>query len=110
MVAKATDTFERKQRKSLEQLEEANLFTLAPRLTCALLASPVGDHVFQVGEKYRLLAQDGLIVVVSGVVVIGRVPEPPRSVVDLFAGPVPSACGRIAAVSGLSGDAEIVLE
>lgn len=110
MIARAADSFERKQRKSLEQLEEPNLFTLAPRMLNALLAVPEDGHIFTVGDKYRLTLQDAKLTVVRGVCPVGVVRDPPQSVLDMMRGPVPSAQGRVTSISSLSGQAELVLE
>lgn len=109
MIIRATDSFERKQRRSLEQLEEPNLFTMAPRLVNALLATPQDGHVFAVGEEYRLTLVDSDLLVVRGVCPVGIVKNPPESVLDMMRGPVPSAQGRVTSVSSMSGDAELTL-
>lgn len=110
MIAKATDSFQRKQRKSLEQLEEPSLFTCAPHLTYALVATPDVGYPFTVGDEYRLVLTDQGLLVVDGVSPVGRVEAPPNSVLDMMRGPSPSARGCIKSVSSLTGQAELLLE
>lgn len=40
MIAKATDSFERKQRRCLDLLDEPTLFTGTPQLSIAVVATP----------------------------------------------------------------------
>lgn len=54
-IARATDSFERKQRRCLDLLDEPSLFTEAPRLSLALVATPREGHTFKVGDEYRNL-------------------------------------------------------
>lgn len=110
MIAKATDTFERQQRKSLALLEEPNLFTLAHHLTLALLAAPLGGHHFLVDDEYRLAIIEQRLLVVRGVLRVGVVVEPPPSILDRIRNVNASAHVRVTAVSGLSGCAELLLE
>lgn len=106
-IAKAADSFERKQRRSLEQLEQPNLFTHSPRVTCRVIATPVAGHVPILENVYRLVMEDEAVIVVDGITRVGRIDEPPASLVHSMRGPTPAACGRVIGVSTLSGKLEL---
>jgi len=111
MIAKATDQFERKQRRCLELLDEQTLFTGALQLSIAVVATPTNSHVFAAGEECRLtLDHDSRLLVVQGVSVVGHVENPPSSVIDVMRGPCPSAFGQVNKLFTLTGKAEIQLE
>jgi hypothetical protein len=110
LVAKVADGFERRQRRSLEQLEEPNLFTRPPRMSHALTVTPVAGHTFSVGEHYRLTLVDDRIVIVDGVSRAGYVENPPPSLLDTMRTMSPSSRGCIRNVSEITQQAEIVLE
>lgn len=110
MIAKATDTFERKQRRCLDLLDEPNLFTGAPQLSIAVIATPGNGQVFAVEDEVRLTLLDDRLLVIRGVTVVGYVENPPSSVVDLMRGPCPSVNGRIVSVFSMTNKAEILLE
>lgn len=111
MIAKATDQFERKQRRCLDLLDEPTLFSGAPRLSVAVVATPTNSHTFAAGEECRLtLGKDARLLVVQGVSVVGHVEDPPSSVIDVMRGPCPSAFGQVNKLFTLTGKAEIQLE
>lgn len=111
MIAKATDSFERKQRRCLDLLDEPTLFTGTPQLSIAVVATPDNGHKFTVGEECRLtLDDDSRLLVVEGVSVVGHVDNPPSSVIDMMRGPCPSAFGQVNKIFTLTGKAEIQLE
>lgn len=110
MIAKATDSFERKQRRCLDQLEEPNLFTGAPQLSIAVIATLKSGHTFILDEELRLTMADARLVVVRGVTIVGFVENPPSSVLDTIRGHCPSAFGRVAKIYSLTKKAEILLE
>jgi len=111
MIAKATDSFERKQRRCLDLLDEHTLFTGTPQLSIAVVATPDNGHTFTFDDECRLTLDDKLrLLVVKGVSVVGRVDNPPSSVIDMMRGPCPSAFGRVNRVFTLTGKAEIQLE
>jgi len=109
-IEKATDSFTRKQRRCLDQLEEATLFTGIPRLEIAVMAAPVPGQEFLLNEFCRLSLLDEKIVVIRDITIIGVVINAPKSVIDMMLGPCPSVSGRIAGVSVLTGKAEVLLE
>lgn len=110
MISKATDGFQRKQRKCLDALEAPNLFSTPPKLCIAIVAKPEGGHGFTEGEHCRLSLVDGELLVIRGVTVVGRVESPPQSVVDAMSGFYPSLCGQVLSIYALTGKAEIHLE
>ena len=110
LIEKATDSFQRKQRKCLDALEETDLFAAAPRLSIALTATPVLDHRFDIDGEYRLCLCENRLVVIRGVEVFGEVVSPPASVVDRMRVMCPSLLGRVLKVFALTGKAEILLE
>lgn len=111
MIAKATDSFERKQRRCLELLDEPTLFTGVPKLSLALVATPREGHAFTVGDECRLaLDANRRLVVVQGVSVVGHIEDPPSSVIDMMLGPCPSAFGLVSRMFTLTGKAEVQLE
>lgn len=111
MIAKATDSFERKQRRCLDLLDEPTLFTGTPRLSIAVVATPDNGHEFAIGEECRLtLDDDSRLLVVQGVSVVGHVESAPSSVIDMMGGPCPSAFGQVDKLFTLTGKAEIQLE
>lgn len=110
MIEKATDSFERKQRRCLDLLEEPTLFTGMPQLSIAVVATPANGHKFDVGEECRLtLSNNERLLVVRGVSVVGHVENPPPSVIDMMRGPCPSAFGQVVKLFTLTGKAEIQL-
>lgn len=111
MIAKATDSFERKQRRCLDLLDEPSLFTGAPQLSIAVIATPDDGHTFTLGGEYRLALDDeSRLAVVRDVSVVGHVENPPSSVIDMMRGPCPSAFGQVNKLFTLTGKAEIQLE
>ncbi|MBX3356294.1 MAG: hypothetical protein KF724_11430 [Phycisphaeraceae bacterium] len=111
MIAKATDSFERKQRRCLDLLDEPTLFTGVPKLSLALVATPREGHAFSVGDECRLaLDANRRLLVVQGVTVVGHVENPPSSVIDMMQGPCPSAFGQVSRMFTLTGKAEVQLE
>ena len=109
-IMKATDAFERKQRRCLDLFDEPNLFSGAPKLSIAVVAVPSDGHVFDVGDEYRLDARDDSVLVIRGITVVGRLENPPRSVIEIMHGLVPSAFGHVVKVFSLTGKAELQLE
>ena len=110
MITKATDSFERKQRKCLDLLEEPNLFTGAPLLSIAVVATPEGGHAFALDEECRLSLLGDRLLVICGVTVVGQIENPPSSVLDMMRGPCPSAFGRVVKLFSLTNKAEVQLE
>jgi hypothetical protein len=111
MIAKATDSFERKQRRCLDLLDMETLFTGAAQLSIAVVATADNGHKFAVGEDCRLTLDDeSNLLVVVGVSVVGHVENPPASVVAMMRGPCPSAYGKVTNVFMLTGKAEIQVE
>lgn len=110
MIAKATDSFERKQRRCLDLLEEPNLFTGAPQVSVAVVATPKNRHAFAMDEEYRLTLIGDRLLVVRGVTVVGEIENPPSSVLDMMHGPCPSAFGRVVKLFSLTDKAEVLLE
>ena len=110
LIQKATDCFQRKQRKCLDALEEPDLFMSIPRLSIALIATPVPDHHFNVDDDYRLALFKDHLVVIRGVGIVGEVNSPPASVVDRMKVMCPSLAARVLKVFALTGKAEILLE
>lgn len=110
MIAKATDSFERQQRRCLDLLDEATLFSGLPKLSLALIATPRDGHTFSIGEECRLTLDANLrLLVVKGVTVVGDVKDPPSSVIDMMRGPCPSAFGQVSRTFTLTGKAEVQL-
>jgi hypothetical protein len=109
-ITKATDAFERKQRRCLDLFGEPNLFSGVPRLSIAVVAVPDEGHVFHTGEEYRLAVADDSILVIRDITVVGRLDNPPLSVIELMRGPLPSVFGRVVRVFSLTGKAELQLE
>lgn len=110
MIARVTDSFERKQRRCLDLLEESNLFSGAPQLSVAVVAAPKNDHAFILDEECRLTLIDDHLLVVRGVTVVGEIENPPSSVLDTMHGPCPSAFGQVVKLFTLTNKAEIMLE
>jgi hypothetical protein len=110
MIEKATDSFERKQRRCLEEFEEPNLFTGVPQLSIALVATPEPGRTFALDEECRLSLVDDRLVVIRGITIVGHIENPPSSVLDTMRGPSPSAFGRVLNVFRLTSKAEILLE
>lgn len=110
MIAKATDSFERKHRKCLDAIEEPDLFYTAPQLSIAVVAIPEAGHSFSTDEDCRFALVDDQLLVIRGVTVVGEVQSPPRSVVDMLGGSRPSLSGRVQKVFQLTGKADILLE
>lgn len=111
MITNATDSFERKQRRCLDLLDEPTLFTGAPQLSIAVVATPDNGHTFVLDEECRLtLDEESHLLVVRGVSVVGHVESPPSSVIDMMRGPCPSAFGQVNKLFTLTGKAEIQLE
>ncbi len=109
MITKATDNFQRKQRRSLERLEEPTLFSCAPQLSIVVLATPEPWHAFALGEEYRLAFLNNRLLVILGVTIVGAVENPPPSVIDMMRGPSPSAHGHIINVFSLTNKADLLL-
>jgi hypothetical protein len=110
MIAKATDSFERKQRRCLDLLDEPNLFTGAPQLSIAVVATPQNGHAFALGEECRLTLIGNRLLVVRGVTVVGEVENPPLSVLDMMRWLCPSTFGRVVRLFALTSKAEIIVE
>ncbi len=110
MIRKATDGFERKQRRCLDRFEEPNLFSGAPKLSIALVATPAPGHSFRVGDEYRLSRSDREIRVVRGVTAVGHIENPPTSILDTMRAAGAVAVGRVVANFSLTGKAELLLE
>ncbi|HEY4329738.1 MAG TPA: hypothetical protein VGN88_08375 [Phycisphaerae bacterium] len=111
LIAKMADSFERKQRRCLDMLEQVNLFTGIPQLSISLVATPENGHAFETGEECRLtLDDDSRLLVVQGVSVVGHIENPPSSIIDMMRGPCPSAFGQVNKLFALTGKAEIQLE
>lgn len=110
MIAKAADGFERKQRESLEQLEKPNLFTCAPHVSGGVVVTPEAGHVFRVDARYRFVRRESDVIVVQGISPVGKVTMPPPSLLHAMNGAESVVCGRVSAVSALTGQADVVLE
>jgi hypothetical protein len=113
LIAKATDSFERKHRKCLDELEDPSLFSMVPRISIVVVANPEPGHSFstdQDSQSYRLALVDDRVQVLSGVTVVGEITNPPKSVVDALLGPCPSLRGRVLKVFKYTGNADILLE
>jgi hypothetical protein len=110
MIAKATHSFERRQRKCLDALEEPSLFSVPPKLSFAILAKPEEGHSFSEGERCRLSVVDDQLLVIRGVSVVGKVESPPQSILDAMRGAFPSLSGQVLSIFALTGKAEIHLE
>lgn len=110
MIRKATDAFERKQRRCLDRFEEPNLFSGAPKLAVAVVATPVDGHSFCVGEEYRLSRSDRDIRVIRGVTAVGHIENPPPSILDSMQAAGAAAVGRVVVNFSLTGKAELLLE
>lgn len=109
-ITKATDSFTRKQRRCLDEIEAPNLFTGAPRVKVAVVASPREGHRFGTGEAYRLQRDGNAILVVRGVTPVGDIENPPTSVLDTMRGACANGLGRVAALFSMTGKAELLLE
>lgn len=109
-ITKATDSFTRKQRRCLDDIEAPNLFSGAPRVKFALVATPREGHAFGAGEAYRLQRDGSAILVVRGVTAVGDIDNPPPSVLDTMRGACASGLGRVAAIFSMTGKAELFLE
>lgn len=110
LIQRATDSFERKQRRCLDQFEEPNLFSGSSRRSVALLASPLKNHTFRSGETYRLCRKGDSIIVVSGITQIGEIENPPSSVLYTMQDACQVAVGRVGEIFSMSGKAELSLE
>lgn len=110
LITKAANAFVRKQRRCLDLMDEPNLFSGAPQLGVAVVATPINGHTFAEGGEYRLSFLDGHLVVIRGISTVGFIEDPPGSVVDMMRGICPSAFGRVVSVFSLTDKAEILLE
>lgn len=110
LIDKATDSFERKQRKCLDALEESDLFSAVPRLSVGVLANPFDGHRFEDEQLYRLALVDGRLMVIRGITVVGEVQSPPPSIIDQMRVRCPSVSGRVIKRFALTGKAELLLE
>lgn len=110
VIAKATDSFERKQRRCLDSFDEPNLFSGALQLSVDVTVTPDNGHEFVLDEECRLTLLGDRLLVVRGVSVVGHVENPPPSVLDMLRGPCPSLLGHVASLFELTNKAEIVLE
>lgn len=110
MIQKATDSFERKQRRCLDLFDEPNLFSGAPKLSVGVVAVPDKDHQFSINDEYRLSLVGDDLLVIDGVRVVARVEDPPPSVLEIMRHISPSACGRVVTVFALTGKAEVLVE
>lgn len=109
-IQRATDSFARKQRRCLDLFDEPNLFSGAPEFSVGVVALPNEGHEFSVGDECRLtMVEDGLLLI-RDVTPIGRVENPPPSVMDVMRTISPSASGRIVKVFPLTGKAEVLVE
>jgi len=95
---------------SLEKLDEPSLFTMRQNMHCAVLVEPVDGHIFREGEKYRLVLSGSHLLAVSGVQIIGRITDPPESVIHMMSYASPSAQGRVTGILGFGSHAELTLE
>lgn len=109
LIAKAKDAFARKQRRCMDWLDDAGLFTGFAQLSVVIVATPNDGHGFLLDKRYRLAMHDDSLVVVDGVSVVGVVEDPPRSVVDLLSGPRPSASACVVRLYGLTNKADLKL-
>ncbi len=110
MLMKASDSFARKQRSCLDAFEEQTLFSSLPQLSLVVLATPAQGHEFVMNEHYRLSEVDGRIAVIKGITIVGRIDDPPASVVDTMRGLCPSILSTTIGVSSVDGKAELLLE
>lgn len=110
MIRKATDGFERKQRRCLDRFDEPNLFSGATKLTVALVATPINGHSFQMGDEYRLCRTEGEIRVIRGVTAIGHIENPPPSILDTMRETGSMGVGRVVAKYSLTEKAELLVE
>lgn len=109
LMTKVKDAFARKQRRCMDQLDEAGLFTGFAQLSVVLVATPEDGHDFVEGKRYRLAMHKGSLVVVDGVTVVGVVEDPPRSVADQLCGPRPSASACVVKRYKLTNKADLQL-
>ncbi|TVQ33693.1 MAG: hypothetical protein EA376_01560 [Phycisphaeraceae bacterium] len=110
MIAKATDSFTRKQRRCLFEFDGPSLFSASPRLSVAVVAMPTNGHAFSPDEEYRVAMDGDCLNVIRGVSIVGKIENPPMSVRDKMRGPCPSALGRVVKLYTLTKKAEIMLE
>ncbi len=110
MIQKAADSFERKQRRCLDLFDEPNLFSGVPELSVGVVAVPHDGHEFNTDDEYRLSLVEDDLLIIHGVTVVGRVEDPPQSVLDNIRHINPSACGRVVTVFALTGKAEVLVE
>lgn len=106
-IARLSDSFERKQRESLERLEQPNLFTCSLNVPCRVIATPSVGHVPRLGKVYRLVMEDASVIVVDVITRVGSIDSPPASLVHSLRGPMPAACGRVVGISTLDGKIEL---
>lgn len=110
LIQKASDSFQRKQRKSLNTLDESDLFSCPAQVTIAVTAVPVAGHAFEVDGWHRLALLQGQLVVLDGIKTVGEVVNPPKSVVDRMKTVSPSMSATVARIFTLTGKAELSLE
>lgn len=109
-IQKATDSFERKQRRCLDSFDEPNLFSGAPKIEVGVVGVPYEGHEFNTDDEYRLSLVEDDLLIIRGVTAVGRVEDPPPSVVETMRHISPSAYGRVVTVFALTGKAEIIVE
>jgi len=95
LISKASDSFERKQRRCMNAIDQLGLFDGFRQLSVALVATPHEDKRFRLDKAYRLALRSGEVHVFDGVTAVGLVEDPPQSVVDLLSGTCPSASVRV---------------
>lgn len=110
MIEKAADSFKRKQRKCMNSLDEADLFSSPPQVFIGVMAVPADGKFFTAGDWYRLALTDRKLVVLRGITTVGEVASPPASVVDRMKTVSPSLTATVARVFALTGKAELSLE
>ena len=110
LILKATDSFERKQRRCLDLFDEPNLFSGAPKIAVGVVAVPYEGHEFNTDEEYRLSLVEDDLLIIRGVTAVACVEDPPPSVVEVVRHISPSAYGRVVTVFTLTGKAELLVE
>ena len=110
LIKKASDSFERKHRRNFDLFDEPNLFSGAPKISICVVAIPDEGHEFSMDDMYRLSLVDDDLLIIRGVTIVGRVEDPPQSVIDEIRIYNPCACGRVVKLFTLTGRAEIQME
>jgi hypothetical protein len=110
LIEKAADSFQRKQRKCLNALDEADLFSSPPQVSIAVAAAPAEGQAFALGRWYRLALCGERLVVLDGITTVGEVASPPPSVVDRMKTLSPGVNATVTRVFSLTGKADLSLE